>query len=319
MTLLTLFSAPKPFTDPHIAMIQRNAIRSWTLLPDVEVILLGEETGLAEVAKEFSVRHIPNVARNESGVPLISSMFQLAREHSNSDLLCIVNADMILMPDFIEAVHTALHGGRVVLSEAKDVSRPLRRIQNFVLLSQRWDLDVTQPLEFINGWQDKLRSTAYALGSLHRPAGSDFFLFPKSCYQDIPNFTIGRAGWDNWMIYKARKEGWAVIDCTPSVMIVHQNHDYSHLPDGKSHHAHPETNENIRLAGGQANARYTILDATHQLADGKLIRPKMTSLRLTRKLELFLRAVFFFLPENMIENIARPKRWQKRINKIFKS
>ena len=35
-----------------------------------------------------------------------------------------------------------------------------------------------------------------------------------------------------------------------------------------------------------------------------------------RKLELFLRAIFFFLPENMIENIARPKRWKKRIQKI---
>ncbi|HQU35636.1 MAG: hypothetical protein IPM31_04035 [Anaerolineae bacterium] len=299
MTLLTLFSAPKPFTNPHIAMIQRNAIRSWTLLYDVEVILLGEETGLAEAARELGVKHIPNVARNESGVPLISSMFQLAREHSDSDLLCIVNADMILMDDFIEA--------------AKHVKSQRSK---FVLLSQRWDLDVTQPLEFANDWQDKLRSMAYAVGSLHRPAGSDFFLFPKSCYQDVPNFTIGRAGWDNWMIYKARKEGWAVIDCTPSVMIVHQNHDYSHLPDGKSHHEHPETNENIRLAGGQANVRYTILDATHQLADGKLIRPKMTSLRLTRKLELFLRAIFFFLPENMIENVVRPKRWQKRIKKI---
>ena len=301
MTLLTLFSAPKPFTDPHIAMIQRNAIKSWTLLPDVEVILLGEETGLAEAAKDFGVRHIPNVARNESGVPLISSMFQLAREHSDSDLLCIVNADMILMDDFIEAAK------RVKSEKSK-----------FVLLSQRWDLDVTQPLEFANDWQDKLRSMAYAVGSLHRPAGSDFFLFPKSCYQDIPNFTIGRAGWDNWMIYKARKEGWAVIDCTPSVMIAHQNHDYSHLPDGKPHYEHPETNENIRLAGGQANVRYTILDATHQLADGKLIRPKMTSLRFMRKLELFLRAIFFFLPENMIENVVRPKRWQKRINKVFK-
>ncbi len=46
MSLITFFSAPKPFTDPHIAMIQRNAIKSWTLLPDVEVILLGEETVL---------------------------------------------------------------------------------------------------------------------------------------------------------------------------------------------------------------------------------------------------------------------------------
>ena len=300
MPLITLFSAPKPFTDPHIEMIQRNAIKSWTLLPDVEVILLGEEMGLAEVAKELGVKHIPNVVRNEAGVPLISSMFQLARENSNSDLLCIINADMILMPDFVEA--------------AKKV-KSLK--SKFVLLSQRWDLDVTQPLDFSNGWENRLSSIVHRQGSLHRPAGSDFFLFPLSSYLDIPNFTIGRAGWDNWMIYKARKEGWAVIDCTPSIMIVHQNHDYSHLPDGKPHYEHPETNENIRLAGGQANIRYTILDSTHQLVDGTLSRPKITSLRFTRKLELFLRAVFFFLPENKIENIVRPKRWKKRIKKIF--
>jgi hypothetical protein len=188
----------------------------------------------------------------------------------------------------------------------------------YVLLSQRWDLDITQSLEFTEGWQDRLSSTVHRQGSLHRPAGSDFFLFPRSCYADVPNFTIGRAGWDNWMIYKARSEKWPVIDCTPSVTIVHQNHDYSHLPGGKPHYEHPDTNENIRLAGGQANIRYTILDATHQLAGGKLVRPKMTSLRFNRRLELFLRSLFFFLPENIIEDVVRPKRWKKRIRKVFK-
>ena len=292
-------------------MIQRHAIKSWTLLPDVEVILLGEETGLAEVAKELGVKHIPDVVCNEAGVPLISSMFQVARENSNSDLLCIINADMILMPDFVEAARTVHYGGRV----AEGVSRPQR---NFVLLSQRWDYDSESSINFAEGWKSQLRESVRKQDQLHRPAGSDFFLFPKACYQDIPEFTIGRAGWDNWMIYKARAESWAVIDCTPSIMIVHQNHDYSHLPDAKPHYDHPETNENIRLAGGQANIRYTILDSTHQLADGKLSRPKMTSLRFTRKLELFLRAIFFFLPEDKIESVARPKRWQKRLRKLFK-
>lgn len=301
MSLITLFSAPKPFTNPHIAMIQRNAIKSWTLLPDVDVILLGEEEGLADAASELGVRHIATVERNANGVPLISSMFKLARENSNSDLLCIINADMVLMSDFVEAAKQSV--------KLKD---------KFVLLSQRWDLDVTAPLDFSGDWSRGLRSKVNGQGQLHRPAGSDFFLFPRSCYADIPTFTIGRAGWDNWMIYKARKENWAVIDCTPSVMIVHQNHDYSHLPGAKPHYDHPETNENIRLAGGQANVRYTILDSTHQLVGDTLARPKMTSLRFTRKLELFLRSVFFFLPESVLENIARPKRWQKRIKKIFR-
>lgn len=300
MPLITFFSAPKPFINPHIAMIQRNAIKSWTLLEDVEIILLGDEVGLSEIAREFNLKHFPNVKVNENGVPLISSMFEIARENSNSDLLCIINADMILMDDFV------------------DVTKQIGQKSNFVLLSQRWDYDITSALDFAEGWQLQLRKNVLEQNQLHRPSGSDFFLFPKSCYQDIPNFTIGRAGWDNWMIYKARKENWAVIDCTPALMIVHQNHDYSHLPNAKPHYDHPETNINIQLAGGQANVRYTILDSTHQLIDGKLARPKMTSLRFTRALELILRRIFFFLPETMIENIVRPKRWQKRLKKIFK-
>ena len=69
--------------------------------------------------------------------------------------------------------------------------------------------------------------------------------------------------------------------------------------------------------GGQANIRYTVLDSTHQLVGGKLPRPKMSYLRFMRGVELFLRAIFFFLPDDMIENVARPKRWKKRIQKIF--
>jgi hypothetical protein len=301
VALITFFSAPKPFTDPHIATIQRNAIKSWTLLPDVEVLLMGDELDLAEVAEELGVKHLPDVESSPSGAPLISSMFRLARENSESDLLCIINTDMILMPNFV------------------DVARRSRSQRDrFVLLSQRWDLDVTQSLDFSKGWQDRLRSAVHGQGQLHRPAGSDFFLFPNSCYTDVPPFAIGRAGWDNWMIYKARQEKWPVIDCTPSVTIIHQNHDYGHLPDGKSHYSHPETNENIRLAGGSAAVRYTILDATHQLKDGNLTRPAFSSLRFWRKVELFLRKIFFFLPEKSLEAVVRPKRWGKRIKKMFR-
>lgn len=270
MSFITILSAPKPFTDPHISTIQRNAIRSWTELAGVEVILLGAEAGLAQVASELGVKHIPQVACNAGGTPLISSMFRLAREASQSALFCIVNADIILLPDFIEA--------------AGQVSR-LR--EKFVLLGQRWDLDVTGPLDFSPGWVDQLRSLLREQGKLHRPSGSDYFLFPNSCYNDIPDFAIGRAGWDNWMIYKARKEGWPVIDGTRSVTIVHQNHDYSHLPGGKPHYNHPETEENIRLAGGRAMTRFTLLDADYRFEGGKILPQKMDLPRLWRRIEAF--------------------------------
>jgi hypothetical protein len=300
MAAITLFSAPKPFIDPHVALIQHNAIRSWTLLPDVEVLLIGAEQGVAETARNLGVKHIPEVACNSAGTPLISSMITLAREHSHTGLLCIINTDIVVMEDFVQA------------------SRQVGKLKDkFVLLSQRWDFDNNTPLEFTENWQSDLRASVLNQNTLHRPAGSDFFLFPRACYAEVPGFTIGRAGWDNWMIYKARQEKWSVIDCTPSVMIVHQNHDYSHLPGGKPHHEHPDSNENIRLAGGQAPIRYTILDATLCLVDGKLTRPKITALRFRRKVEVFLRQLFFFLPEKAQENIVRPRRWKRRLQRFF--
>lgn len=300
MSLLTLFSAPKPFTDPHIATIQRNAIRAWTLLPDTQVLLLGEEAGLAEAAAQLGVTHLPGVGHNPAGTPLISSMFELARRASESPLLCIVNADMLLMNDFVEAA-----------------ARSIRWREEFVLLSQRWDLDIREPLDFKAGWQTRLRGQVREHGSLHRPAGSDFFLFPRACYQDVPDFAIGRAGWDNWMIHRARQARWPVVDCTPSVTIVHQNHDYRHLPGGQSHHNLPETHENTRLAGGEAAVRYTILDATHRLVEDGFTPPPLTWLRFNRLLELFLRRIFFFLPERLREEVVRPKRWKRRLQRLL--
>ena len=87
--MFTIFSAPKPFLDPHIARIQRNAIASWLRLgEDVEILLVGDEPGLAEAGAEFGVRVLRDVERNEEGTPLISSMFRLTREDARYPLLC---------------------------------------------------------------------------------------------------------------------------------------------------------------------------------------------------------------------------------------
>ena len=300
MTLLTLFSSPKPFTDPHINIIQRNAIALWTKLDDVKVILLGDEEGEAEAARDLGVLHLPNVDVNEKGTPLISSMLALAREHGNAPLLGIINADILVMTDIVEASR-----------------RVHERLEKFVLLGQRWDLDVTQAMEFAGDWQSQLRKKVFSEGELHRPAGSDYFIFPQSCYTDIPDFAIGRAGWDNWFIYKARAEKWEVVDATPDVMIVHQNHDYRHLAGGQIHYSAPETKKNTEMAGGVVQTRYTILDATRQLRDGKITRPRPTSGRFWRGVEQFLRKVFFFLPEDKLERIVRPKRWKKTLSRMF--
>lgn len=51
--MLTPFTIAKPFCG-HFAVIQRNAIRSWTLLhPACEISLFDDEDGSTEIAAEF--------------------------------------------------------------------------------------------------------------------------------------------------------------------------------------------------------------------------------------------------------------------------
>ncbi len=82
--MLTVFSTPKPFHG-HSGIIQRNALKSWTLLhPDVEVILFGDEDGAAETCRDLGIRHEPQVRRNENGTKYLNYIFDRAREISRS-------------------------------------------------------------------------------------------------------------------------------------------------------------------------------------------------------------------------------------------
>jgi len=268
MTFLTIFTAPKPFLDDHIATIQRNALQSWRQLgPEVSVILLGDDPGIGEAAAEFGFVHIPDVACNDQGVPYIDDMFRRARQRSDAPVLAIVNADIILFPDFLQAARTAQE-----------------RFDKFVLVGRRWDLDVTEPLDFRSGWEPELKAQIRARGRLQDPTANDYFLFPRTVLTEVPNFTIGRAGWDSWMIYYALHQSWQIMDATRDITVVHQNHDYRHLPGGQPHYKHPESKRNVNLGGGEHHM-FDQLDLGYDLIDGQAVRKPLTWLRLVRKFE----------------------------------
>jgi hypothetical protein len=277
-------------------MIQRNAIRSWTQLGDeVEVLMMGNEEGMAEFANQYRIKRYPGVRCSPEGTPYISSMFELARTESDAPYLAILNADIILMPDFVEA--------------AKQVAN---QVKDFLYLGRRWDLDVEEELEFTPGWEEDLREEVDSRGTLHGPVGSDYFLVPRHLLHDMPEFTIGRSGWDNWTIYHAVESGWSVVDVTQSAMIIHQNHDYSHLPGNKPPYDLPETKKNIQIAGG-VKTMYTILEANQILVDGDLKPAPMSIPRLLHKIELLVTG-------DQLTGLRKSLvRWLKRTRKKYEN
>jgi hypothetical protein len=276
---ITIFSAPKAFTNSHVAVIQCNAMRSWLHLgKEVTAAVIGEEAGMAEavaevnadVTRDIDLHQFTDVARNSAGTPLVSSIFALARQASPSPVMAYVNADILLLPDFVQAV-------RCVAEQSR----------KFLIIGQRWDLDLPSLFDFSTGWDQRLVEEVKIHARLHAPAGSDFFVFPRELFTEMPDFAIGRAGWDNWMIYEARQQGWLVVDGTPAMMVIHQDHDYSHLPGGKPHYELPESQQNQTLAGGSANL-YMVLDSTCELRDGRLQTPRANLLRILRWAEVSL-------------------------------
>jgi hypothetical protein len=268
--VLTIFTAPKPFQG-LIDIIQRNAVSSWLQMGSlVEVLLIGDEGGIAEVADQMGVHHYPQVERNDLGTPLVNSIFQIAHDHSRNPYLCFVNTDIIIMDDLLS-----------------NLERISKIFEQFLIVGQRWDMSIDELIRFDKGWSERLRKELRRRGNLHPPAGSDYFIFPRSTFDDIPALTIGRAGWDNWMIYKGRAKGIAVIDATSAITIIHQDHDYDHLPEGKPHYNLPESDDNVRLGGGQETI-FTLNDANWIIRDGELERRGWVHAGIVRALETLI-------------------------------
>jgi len=223
--MLTLFTLPKPFTDPHIRLIQRNAIGSWkNLHPDIDIILMGNDAGISETAHEFGVRHIHDIAVNEFGTPLLDSAFKTAAKEGRFDTLMFVNADIIFLLDLITAIETLKEKELLPTgdSNAPDSNK------SSLTVGRRVDLDVNYEIDF-NGssWPDKLARESKSNGVLHSWAGIDYFIFSKGMFADLPPFAVGRVGWDNWMVAESRRKYSYTIDATACITAIHQNHGYS--------------------------------------------------------------------------------------------
>lgn len=210
---LTIFAVPKPFRG-QIGIIQRNAIQSWTKLqPQPEIILLGTDQGTQETAREFGLHYIPDIKFNAQGTPLLNSIFSHASQQATYPILTYVNSDIILTSDFLPTVQQVAS-----------------QYPQFLMVGRRWNLDVTEPLNFIDNWEQNLCDRLHQAGTFSGVGALDYFVFPKPLFSQLPEFAIGRAGWDNWMVGEGLKQNIPVINASQLITAIHQNHDYNHLP-----------------------------------------------------------------------------------------
>jgi hypothetical protein len=248
--VLTIFSVPKPF-EGRIGEIQRRALASWTALGDgVQTLLLGDEAGTAEVARDAGAEHIADLARTDHGTPRLDAVFAAAEAAARHRVRCFVNADVILYDDLPVAAE-----------------RVAAAADRFLIVGQTVDVDEA-------GSRDEARAHGRKRGA----AALDYFVFPAGLYPDMPPFAIGRACFDNWLVWRARQDA-IVVDATADVVAAHQRHDYAHVDGGKDEAYYgEEAARNLELAGGKGRL-YTLHDASHVLRGGRLRRNPGAPLR----------------------------------------
>ncbi len=293
--MLTLFTVPKPFQG-HIGGIQRNAIESWrALAPEIQIVLVGDEDGVEDAAREAGVEHVGGLRTNERGTPRLDSAFELVGTVARFPHWCLVNADILLLDDFVPAI-----------------DRVTGAFSRFLMVGESRDLAVSAEMGLGNrDVRARLRERALAEGRLRGYAALDYFVFPRGEFGRLPPFLVGRACFDNWLVWRAREAGDPVVDLTRTVVAVHQAHDYSHVAGGLDEAYYgEEARENELLAGGRSHI-YTLHDATHRLHRRGAPLPYWGSVLRARERLRSARAHAFYRLEARRQRRAEQRRTRK--------
>jgi hypothetical protein len=201
---------------------------------------------VAQAARDLDVEHVPGLELTAHGTPRLDSAFALTDGAARFPLRCFVNADIVLDADLLRA------------AQAVSKQEP-----GFLMVGQSLERGVPRGA-----------------------AAMDWFVFTAGLFDEVPPFAIGRACFDNWLVWRARQRA-IVVDATHDVHAVHQPHGYSHVNGGMEEAYYgEEAARNLDLAGGKSHL-YTLHDASHVLRGGKLHR-----------------------------NLGAPLRWRENVRKL---
>lgn len=246
---ITFVTVPRDFTsDPNVAARQRASILSWHMLPSPhkEVLLMGNEKGVAELAEEFSFPYVRDLALSpDDGVPLMDSIMQLASEKASNGVICFINSDISLPPSWWQTVQAALP---FLLAQPRPFLLAGPRL--VIPESALWHPTVTPWPQFRAQWIDTHKySTPIIDGAI------DWFVFRRFSYVPFPPFKLGRYVWDSYMVDYAVRQQWTTLvtytvdAVTQPAYGLHWDHSRAHQQDKKLGDDR-RGNWNVALAAG---------------------------------------------------------------------
>ncbi|XP_069135178.1 uncharacterized protein [Argopecten irradians] len=205
--LVTLFTSWRTF--PKRYEVYNNTLRNWlTLQPHVKLLLFTNDK-VSEKYKQLGWTVLP-IKHQIKNFTVLKSMFLEAMELiPKSKLYGFSNGDLLFTGSFVDSL----------LAITKS---PLLSNKTYMVVGRRLSTPkVTR--EEASSWENIQKASKR--GKLMPDTyGIDYFITtPKYNWKNVPDLQIGRAFYDNWVVYDARRKGYSVIDATGSLLAVHQD------------------------------------------------------------------------------------------------
>ena len=209
LTLITLFTTFQYYKD-KIAYY-RNTIRIWgKLAPFVRPVLyyVHGEDYLVDFARQhgWSVYRCPMVSKGN--MPVLRSMFLHAQTiNETTPFYGYANGDILFDRNLVTTLEALKHA--------------CDQFKQILVTGQRTDYHFKSDQELHS------LSTVSQLaskGKLHPSYAQDYFISTHSGFpwESIPDFVVGRVGYDNWLVATAINRNFSVIDATATVTALHQ-------------------------------------------------------------------------------------------------
>ncbi len=206
--ILTLFTTFK--SNPPKEHVYKNTIRNWEHFRSwVQPILFYSpgDTNLLEYALKHGWDTIEVPKLSKAKVPVLRHMFLTARKKYKTAFYCYTNGDIL----FDDGLIKTLQALQPHTDKMKQVLIVGRRT-NFKLFPG-------QNLDSFKGIKDAAKR-----GKLFGTNAEDYFATTTYGYpwESIPDFVVGRVGYDNWLVVTAIVKRMVVIDTTNTILALHQ-------------------------------------------------------------------------------------------------
>ena len=194
--------------------IHNRTLRNWAALsPYMDPVLFVPHTEvntsswpMAAKSQNWDVRILHDL-RNE--LPIIKAMFMEILKSSNTPFVGYANADILFDTSLISTLSALSKSVHVQNKMTLVVGR--RRNVNVTT----FDLGDGDDLDMISEMDQRQLFHGFA---------QDYFIISRQGlpWDDIPDFVVGRNGYDNWLVVKGQDWGLTLVDASRTLLALHQ-------------------------------------------------------------------------------------------------